>query len=67
LYTFVTIITGAITINASNIYNNPTLISFIFKLLCCIVIPNVLFILLFHRTEEFRYIYNMTRRLIFKK
>ena len=47
----INLITNAIVIN------NPIL-DFGFKIILCITIPNIIFALLFRKTEEFNYIYN---------
>lgn len=66
-YTIITIIVGAITILIINtLFTSTTIISFIGKLLLSIGIPNLCFVLLFRKTEEFRYFENLANVLIEK-
>lgn len=67
LYTIVTVIACIITIIVTNMFYEVTIINFIIQLFICIVIPNIIFLLLFHRTDEFRYLYNLISKLVFKK
>ena len=48
----------------------PVLLVFIFKCFCCLLIPNILFFLIYHNTEEFKYFSSLIKgiiRKIFKK
>jgi O-antigen/teichoic acid export membrane protein len=67
LYSLVTIITGILTMSVTNIFSNVNFTTFIIKLLICMVIPNVIVILLFHRTYEFKYLYNIICKFLLKK
>ena len=44
-------------------------LSFILKMFVCAIVPNVVIVLLFHRTEEFRYLYSLVTSILarFKK
>jgi len=44
-------------------------LSFILKMFVCALVPNIVIVLLFHRTEEFRYLYSLVTSILarFKK
>ncbi|PGZ91709.1 hypothetical protein [Bacillus sp. AFS029533] len=67
LYTIITILTGIITLALTNVFRNITIINFIIQLIVCLVVPNVIFWLLFRRTDEYSYLYNVINNLIFIK
>lgn len=68
LYTIVTIITCTITLGLSNIFNyKVNIINFIIQLIICVLIPNLIFCLLFYRSEEFKYLYKVINNFILKK
>lgn len=67
LYTGVTVATGILTLYLTNIFRDVTMLNLIMKLLICFVIPNGMFLILFHRTDEFRYLYNLMNNVIFKR
>ncbi|MDP1417454.1 sugar translocase [Peribacillus simplex] len=66
LYTIVTIIVCLITLYGVNNFRDVTIVNFIIQAFICIVIPNGIFVILFHKTDEFRYLYNLINKLIFK-
>jgi len=55
-YTIIMIISGIITWNICKIFSSNSILKFIYKVLVCITVPNILFLLIFWRTEEFQYI-----------
>ena len=66
-YTMITIIVGVMTLFIVNVlFTSVSIISFIGKILLCISIPNLCFILIFRKTEEFRYYENLINTLIGK-
>lgn len=67
LYTIITIITCVVTIFVTKFISDVTIINFIFKTFVCVLIPNVIFFMVFHRTKEFKFILNMTNKMIFRK
>ncbi|UZD45484.1 lipopolysaccharide biosynthesis protein [Peribacillus frigoritolerans] len=67
LYTIVTIIVCLITLYGVSNFRDVTILNFIIQAFICIVIPNGAFVILFHKTDEFRYLYNLISKLIFKK
>lgn len=54
-YFTVTTFTVAVTYVLSSLLINTTLSLFLIKLLISLTIPNIIFILLFHKSEEFAY------------
>ena len=46
---------------------NNKLILFIMKMLTCATIPNCINCILFHKTEEFKYLFDLGKRMILKK
>jgi O-antigen/teichoic acid export membrane protein len=52
-HTAIVIITGVLTYFTTNL--NP---NFIYKILICAIIPNVIFLLIYHKTKEFKYLHN---------
>lgn len=67
LYSVSTVFACLVTIVATSIFRDVTVINFIIQLIICLVVPNALFLLLFGRTEEFRYLYNLINTYVFKK
>lgn len=67
LYTIVTILTCFLTMSVTNVFKDETIINFIFQMLSCIVIPNIIFGLMFYRTEEFRYLYNLLSKFYLRR
>lgn len=59
LYAALTAAAGLLTWFCCSLVPGSTIFSLILKLLICILIPNSLYLLLFHRTEEYLYLKNM--------
>lgn len=66
IYTSATLISAMITLFASSIFTAYTLLSVIGRGILCMIIPNLIFIILFFKTEEFKYMYNNVLTQIFK-
>ncbi|MGL4570218.1 MAG: lipopolysaccharide biosynthesis protein [Clostridium sp.] len=64
LFVFITFITGTITSFVCSLIQDGTFISLILKGIVCVVITNLIYILLFYKTEEFKYLYNILSDLI---
>ncbi len=62
------IITVAVSLSlgaiCNNIFDNATLFTILMRALMCIVVPNLLYLILFGTTQEFRYCYNLVRKTI---
>lgn len=66
VYTLVLLITGGICQLLCSFIHISALVDLILKFLICCVIPNGLFLLCFHRSEEFRYLRGLLRSLLRK-
>lgn len=62
--TIIMVITGLVTWKLSEIITGITIISFIAKALLVVIVPNLIFILLFRRKEEFEYFVGIIRGII---
>lgn len=60
-YTVLTFAAGALTWNCCSLVAGSALVSFAVKCVICLVLPNLLFFLIFHRTKEFQYIMGMIK------
>ncbi|WP_421381804.1 lipopolysaccharide biosynthesis protein [Bacillus salacetis] len=70
IYTFVTFITCLITLEVANYFQGETILNFIIRIFISIVIPNLFFLLIFFKTDEFKYLYKLGTKIIlnnFKK
>lgn len=67
LYSAIIVGTYIITDSLSMNFTDENIINFVIQLLICLVIPNIIFTLLFYRTNEFKYLYNIIQNYIFKK
>ncbi|WP_433745207.1 lipopolysaccharide biosynthesis protein [Falsibacillus pallidus] len=67
LYTLITILTGFITLELTNYFNEVNLQTFIIQLFICLTIPNLVFLILFYRTKEFKYLHKVLKNFIFLK
>ena len=54
-YLLTTCVVGAITYCICNLINYNNIVSLIIKGIICIIVPNILFILFYHRVKEFDY------------
>ncbi|OJF90249.1 lipopolysaccharide biosynthesis protein [Alkalibacterium sp. 20] len=55
VFSMITLLAGLLTWYTSNMFNDSSISSFIIKLILCTVMPNIIFILFFFRTREFKY------------
>jgi O-antigen/teichoic acid export membrane protein len=67
IYTIVTIVTCIITLELSSYFSEVNLPNFIIKLIICLIVPNIIFLILFYRMREFKYLYNVINNFILKK
>lgn len=66
-YTIITILVALLTIFIVNtLFTSVTILSFIGKLLLCIGIPNLCFVIIFRKSEEFIYFKNLIEAIINK-
>ncbi|TJZ35599.1 sugar translocase [Priestia megaterium] len=66
-YMLITIITSILTLKVSELFYEVNFINFIFKVIICIVIPNIIFLIIFHKTTEFKFLYKLLNNFVFKK
>lgn len=68
IYFIVTLFSGSITTYiAANINNNNNIVAFIYKLIICLIVPNLINLIIFYRTYEFKYILLKIIKPILKK
>lgn len=66
-YAILTILVGILTTNVCNLVDiNLPWISLIIKGIVCVLIPNTVYILIFHKTEEFMYLWNIIKPMLTK-
>ncbi|MDO4963773.1 MAG: polysaccharide biosynthesis C-terminal domain-containing protein, partial [bacterium] len=65
-YLFVTVILGVITYFICSMVCFNVYISFLIKLIICIIVPNLLLILIFYRTDEFKYYFDLIKKILSK-
>lgn len=66
-YTIIIIFTGFVSYFLCNLCSSESIIiNIIFKITICSVIPNLFFIIIFKKTEEFIYLYQRMKNIIFK-
>lgn len=70
-YIFIVIISLIITLSLSDLYmdlgiNNQWIIM-LYKIICVVIIPNIIILLCIHRTKEFKYIINKLKDIIGNK
>lgn len=63
-YTSIIIITCSFTDYISSMFNATTLITLICKMIICLIVPNIIFIICFYRTREFKYFRNLTKNIL---
>lgn len=65
-YIIVLISTGALTGFLTNLVHFNIYITFMIKFIICVFIPNIVFLILFFRTNEFKYLLNKLKNLVLK-
>lgn len=66
-YFLLTIITGFITTSCCNILiDGNSFISLVLKGTICIIVPNIIYIFIFYRTDEFKYLSSIFKSIIIK-
>ncbi|PMC37340.1 hypothetical protein CJ195_11295 [Bacillus sp. UMB0899] len=64
IYTFITIVAGLITFYLCSLVSVVGVLEIIIKGLICLIIVNSIFLLTYHRTNEFKYFYNIILRTL---
>jgi hypothetical protein len=62
----VTLVAGIVTWYVCGLVDGSNITSFAVKLMVCLIIPNVIFLLTFSWTKEFRYLRNIVMQVIKK-
>lgn len=65
-YLIIGIVAFVITKICSGIFVFSLIMTFVWKLICCIVIPNIIFIVIFHRSKEFIYLKEKVKGIVNK-
>ena len=64
-YIVILIFTGNLTLFLSNMIQYSIYVTFLLRLIICLFLPNIIFLILFFRTKEFKYILNKVKCIIF--
>ena len=68
LYSAITITLGIAVTNICNMINgNYSFLSLVIRGIICLIIPNVVLVLIFYRTDEFKYLYNIAKNIFVSK
>lgn len=65
-YFVITLISGAITFSATY-FMGEGILWFCAKILTCIIIPNAINVIIFHKSEEYKYVKNLVSKILHKK
>lgn len=65
-YALILVFTGAICYEICSLFAFTLMVNVILKFLVCCIIPNLIFLLCFHKSEEFRYYVNLAGRFMKK-
>ena len=65
-YTFIMIIAAIPTNLLCNLLPGSGLTAFILKLFICLIIPNIIFLLVFYKTKEYKYLFSMVKNYILR-
>ena len=64
LYAGVTILLAIMVTNICNIFvSGYSFLSLVIRGIICVTIPNIILVLIFHKTEEFKYLYNIIKKI----
>ena len=64
--TIVMVIAGGITLKVANMFSGGSVFDFIGKMLVCMVIPNLIFLCVVWRTQEFQYLFGIIKGMFMK-
>jgi O-antigen/teichoic acid export membrane protein len=67
IYTFVLFIAGFLTSFVTSMFPAVTLLNFIAKVLICVIIPNIVFLLFFFKTQECKYLFTISYKVLKNK
>lgn len=63
-YALVTVIASAITFGLTNIISDEGFVSLIFKAIICVIAPNVVFFIFYHKMKEYQYTKKLAQRIV---
>jgi len=63
-YSFILFVSGSITWLLCNLINGDTMGVFIIKILICIVVPNLIFLIAFYKSAELKHIFTIARSIL---
>lgn len=66
-YTVVTLLTGAVTYFLCSLISGDTILQFFAKIMICTTFPNISFLLLYKRTDEFKHLLLIANSIVGKK
>lgn len=66
-YTAVLVIAYLVTEGVNSFFTDIHIVNFSIQLFICIVIPNIIFVVFFHRTEELIFLYRLRSKINLKK
>lgn len=66
VYTIITIVVCSFTYWLSLFVTQVSILGILFKLIICLIVPNIIYIILFNKTEEFNYFKNLVKRIFNK-
>ncbi len=64
IYTIITVIAGTITWFLAEWIAGDGIVGLIIRILICMIVPNLIYLLIFWRTKEFQYFYNIAMKII---
>lgn len=68
LYVGITITLGVLVTNICNIFNgNYSFLSLVIRGVICVIVPNLILVLIFYRTDEFKYLYSIVKNIFESK
>lgn len=63
-FSIVILTTLGISVGLNTYLKEITYISFLIRMVICIIVPNIIFVLLFAKTVEFQYLFSMMKKMI---
>jgi O-antigen/teichoic acid export membrane protein len=65
-YSFVLLIASIVTWLSCSIFSTVTVLNIVGRLLICLLVPNIIFLVFFYKTHEFKYLYKIVTDLFGK-
>lgn len=65
-YTAVILVTGIITQQICTVFTTVTWMSLFGRAVVCLIVPNLIFVACFYRTDEFKYFWNLFKEIVGK-